>query len=90
MNVVFGPEFELTSTKGCEVCGGSGYKGRVGLHELLVVNDDIRAAIGQKAPVDKLRALSKQTGMTRLLQDGVRKVLQGITDLKQALAVCSR
>lgn len=90
VNVAFGPEFELTSTTGCEVCGRTGYKGRVGLHELLVVNDDLRAAIGQKAPVDKLRALAKQTGMTTLLQDGVRKVLQGVTDLKQVLAVCSR
>jgi type II secretory ATPase GspE/PulE/Tfp pilus assembly ATPase PilB-like protein len=90
VGVVFGSAFELAASPGCPACSGSGYKGRVGLHELLVVDDELRAAIGSKEPAEKLRVLAKKTGMTTLLQDGIRKVLQGVTDLKQVLAVCGR
>jgi type II secretory ATPase GspE/PulE/Tfp pilus assembly ATPase PilB-like protein len=86
----FTPDFRLTYTKGCESCGGTGYKGRLGLHELLVADDELRAAIGRKAPVEELRRLARKGGMTTLLQDGVLKALQGATDMKQVLAVCSR
>jgi type II secretory ATPase GspE/PulE/Tfp pilus assembly ATPase PilB-like protein len=76
--------------KGCESCGSSGYKGRVGLHELLVTTDELKRAISAKAAVEKIRDLAMAGGMTTLLQDGVYKALAGSTDLKQVLAVCSR
>lgn len=73
---------------GCHACGKSGYKGRFGIHELLVNDDGLRRAIQHKAPVDEIRAAALAGGMTTLLQDGVQKVLAGQTDLKQVLAVC--
>ena len=80
----------LWKGKGCDSCGGSGYKGRVGLHELLVNDDKIKRAIMRKAAVDDIRALCVENGMTTLLQDGIEKAIEGRTDLKQVLAVCSR
>ena len=80
----------LWKGKGCDNCNGSGYKGRIGLHELLVNDDDIKRAIMRKAPVDEIRAFSVTAGMTTLLQDGIDKAVDGRTDLKQVLAVCSR
>ena len=68
----------------------TGYKGRVAIHELLVVDDGLRAAIGRKAPIGTLRELSEQAGMVTLMRDGVDKALQGITDLRQVGAVCAR
>ena len=62
----------------------------MGLHELLVTNDELKKAISVKAPVEKIRALAVAGGMTTLLQDGIEKSLAGNTDLKQVLAVCSR
>ena len=76
--------------KGCESCSGSGYKGRVGLHELLVTTDELKRAISSKGAVETIRRLAQEGGMTTLLQDGVEKSLAGLTDLKQVLAVCSR
>ncbi|HVO29384.1 MAG TPA: GspE/PulE family protein, partial [bacterium] len=81
---------KLWKGKGCDSCGSTGYKGRVGLHELLVNDDKIKRAIMRKAPVDEIRALSIENGMTTLLQDGIDKCVEGRTDLKQVLAVCSR
>jgi type II secretory ATPase GspE/PulE/Tfp pilus assembly ATPase PilB-like protein len=75
---------------GCEACGRTGYRGRVALHELLVADDALKAAIQRKAPIGDLRSLAEAGGMTTLLQDGVEKILLGLTDLKQVLAVCSR
>lgn len=83
-------EATLYGARGCENCGGTGYKGRVALHELLVTDDRTRQAISRKAPVEETRALAIGAGMTTLLQDGVEKALHGLTDLKAVLAVASR
>jgi type II secretory ATPase GspE/PulE/Tfp pilus assembly ATPase PilB-like protein len=80
----------LWRAPGCSACGGSGYKGRVALHELLICDDSLKLAIQKKQPVGEIRQLAKLSGMNTLLQDGVQKVLAGHTDLKQVLAVCSR
>jgi type II secretory ATPase GspE/PulE/Tfp pilus assembly ATPase PilB-like protein len=81
---------KLWRAVGCGACSQSGYKGRLGLHELLVAGDPLKRAIQKKAPVDEMRAMAREGGMTTLLEDGVQKVLAGQTDLKQVLAVCSR
>ncbi len=75
---------------GCEQCHGRGYRGRIAIHELLVVDDPLRQAIGRRAPIDELRRLAVAAGMRTLLQDGLDKAGQGLTDLRQVLAVCSR
>ncbi|MDP2399584.1 MAG: GspE/PulE family protein [Burkholderiales bacterium] len=73
---------------GCEVCGGSGYKGRVGLHELLVGTDPLKKNIQEHARVAEMVATALDDGMRTLKQDGIEKVLMGITDMKQVRAVC--
>ena len=84
------PEFTLYFGKGCDNCGGSGYKGRIGLHELLINNDEIKRLIAHKSPIDQIRDKAIEAGMVTLLQDGIQKAMLGVTDLKQVLAVASR
>jgi type II secretory ATPase GspE/PulE/Tfp pilus assembly ATPase PilB-like protein len=78
----------LWRAKGCPSCS-SGYKGRLGIHELLVTNDAIRAAIQQRAGADELRSLAIENGMRTLLHDGFLKCIKGDTDLSRVLAVCA-
>ncbi|MBS3936708.1 MAG: Flp pilus assembly complex ATPase component TadA, partial [Sulfuritalea sp.] len=72
----------------CETCGGAGYKGRVGLHELMVGTDAVKKLIQEHARVAQLLAQALEDGMRTLKQDGMEKVLQGITDMRQVRAVC--
>jgi len=84
------PDFPLYRGRGCDNCGGAGYKGRIGLHELLVNSEELKRLIAHKAPVEEIRLKAIEGGMTTLLQDGIQKAMQGLTDLKQVLAVASR
>jgi type II secretory ATPase GspE/PulE/Tfp pilus assembly ATPase PilB-like protein len=81
-------QFTLYSPVGCEACSGTGYKGRVGLHELLVGNDLIKKLIQEHARVAEILAAALNDNMRTLKQDGVEKVLMGITDMHQVRAVC--
>ncbi|MCC7080735.1 MAG: Flp pilus assembly complex ATPase component TadA [Burkholderiales bacterium] len=81
-------ELVLYEAVGCEVCGGTGYKGRVGLHELLLGSDAIKKHIQEHARVAEMIATALEDGMRTLKQDGIEKVLQGVTDIKQVRAVC--
>ena len=80
----------LFKAAGCAKCEGRGYKGRLGIHELLTNSDAIRLTIQKKAPVGKLRDMAVAGGMRTLIQDGIEKCLAGHTDMRQVLAVCSR
>lgn len=73
---------------GCETCNGTGYKGRVGLHELLVGSDAVKKDIQSRARVADMLITALGEGMRTLKQDGIEKILQGITDLAQVRAVC--
>ena len=79
--------FVLYRGKGCETCKNTGYKGRTGLHELLIGTDDIKRMIQKRATAEELLKVARQQGMTTLVQDGVIKVIQGWTDFKQVKAV---
>jgi type II secretory ATPase GspE/PulE/Tfp pilus assembly ATPase PilB-like protein len=81
-------EITLYTPKGCDTCGGTGYKGRVGLHELLMGSDLIKKNIQEHARVATILANALEDGMRTLKQDGIEKVLQGITDIHQVRAVC--
>ena len=81
-------QFTLYTALGCEACGGTGYKGRVGLHELLVGSDTVKRHIQEHARVAEVLATALNEGMRTLKQDGIEKVLLGITDMKQVRAVC--
>ena len=69
--------------KGCEGCNGIGYKGRIGIFEILIVNDKIRVLIVNKASTGELRRKSHEEGMLMLREDGLQKVLMGITTIEE-------
>jgi type II secretory ATPase GspE/PulE/Tfp pilus assembly ATPase PilB-like protein len=76
----------LHRKQGCKACDGRGYKGRMGIHELLVTNDEIRHLIRHRGSVADIlgKALSNQ--MLTIRQDGIEKVWQGLTDLTEVMA----
>src|SRR5438876_1546789 len=80
--------FTLYRAKGCDACGNSGYKGRVGLHELLIASDTLKKLIQEHARVAEILAVSLEDGMRSMKMDGIEKLLQGITDMPQVRAVC--
>ena len=73
---------------GCDKCNKSGYKGRIGLHELLVAEDDIKRLIQERARVATLFVAAVANGMRTLKMDGMEKVMMGLTDLKMVRSVC--
>ncbi|MFH1122872.1 MAG: GspE/PulE family protein [Pseudomonadota bacterium] len=78
----------LHRAKGCEKCGNTGYKDRMAIVELLDGTDKIKALIQSKATMETLRTQAMQEGMRTLMQDGIRKVFLGLTDLQQVRKVC--
>jgi type II secretory ATPase GspE/PulE/Tfp pilus assembly ATPase PilB-like protein len=81
-------QFTLYKKVGCDACSNTGYKGRVGLHELLVGTDPIKKLIQEHARVAEMLAVALEEGMRTLKMDGIEKVFQGITDIAQVRAVC--
>ena len=71
---------------GCERCGGTGYKGRYAIHELLVVDDEIRHAIVAGKSATEIKEIARRKGMKTLREDGIFKAFQGITTLEEVLA----
>ncbi|HPR63920.1 MAG TPA: GspE/PulE family protein [Thermoanaerobaculia bacterium] len=88
--IEWSPDMTLYKPVGCPECAGTGYRGRMGLHELLVGTDEVKRLIQQKSVVEEIRNQAISDGMTTLMQDGIIKVLQGSTDMKQVRAVCIR
>jgi type II secretory ATPase GspE/PulE/Tfp pilus assembly ATPase PilB-like protein len=80
----------LFRPNGCSECNNTGFRGRMGVHELLVSSDQIKKLVARRNSVEDLRNAGVAEGMRTLLQDGIRKVVEGHTDLKQVLAVCMR
>lgn len=78
-----GDTLTLYSKTGCSECDGSGYKGRIGVQELLVVTPEMKKLIQHRAPVEEMLNLAITQGMRTLKQDGIDKVLQGYTDIQQ-------
>ncbi|RPH77692.1 MAG: type II/IV secretion system protein [Candidatus Rokuibacteriota bacterium] len=87
LDVTYDDDFVLSRGKGCGVCDGAGYRGRVGIHELLVATEAMKKLIQSKARVVDMVKVARDEGMTTLVQDGILKVLDGLTDLKQVKAV---
>jgi type II secretory ATPase GspE/PulE/Tfp pilus assembly ATPase PilB-like protein len=73
---------------GCDKCGGSGWKGRCGLHELLIATDPLKKLIAEKARVSEMLAVALESGMRTLKQDGMEKCLSGTTGIKEVRSVC--
>jgi type II secretory ATPase GspE/PulE/Tfp pilus assembly ATPase PilB-like protein len=75
--------------KGCELCKGSGYQGRIGVNEVLAVDDEIRDAILAKASASHIRKIAIKNGMTTLIEDARRKAQQGHTSLAEVIRTLS-
>jgi type II secretory ATPase GspE/PulE/Tfp pilus assembly ATPase PilB-like protein len=73
---------------GCDKCGGSGFKGRCGLHELLIATDPLKKLIQEHSRVAQMLAQCLEDGMRTLKQDGMEKCLMGVTHMKEVRAVC--
>jgi general secretion pathway protein E len=86
---LFGIDSALTlyKGKGCEHCSFTGYYGRSGIFELLVVDDDIRKLILKNADSNQIRRAAKENGMRTLLEDGAEKIKAGVTTLSEVLRV---
>ncbi|MGZ8252952.1 MAG: GspE/PulE family protein, partial [Methylophilaceae bacterium] len=81
-------QLTLYKATGCEKCSNTGYKGRVGLHELMEGTEAVKKNIQEHARVAEMFATALEDGMRTLKQDGIEKVLLGVTDMKQVRAVC--
>ena len=77
----------LVRGKGCPACRGTGFRGRVGVFELLVLSDELKHEITRSAPVARLRELADKEGMVTLKEDGWAKVLAGLTTVEEVLRV---
>jgi type II secretory ATPase GspE/PulE/Tfp pilus assembly ATPase PilB-like protein len=88
---VLGPEpaseVVLFEGAGCDACKGTGYKGRMGVHELLVMNDEIKDEILNRSPSHVIRNLGLKFGMRTLQMDGLQKVLNGNTTVDEIIRV---
>ncbi len=80
-----GPIFKA-GPSGCPKCGGSGYKGRIGIHELMVTNEELVEAINKKAETSELKRIAQRAGMKTLHQDSMLKVRDGLTSFDEAIA----
>lgn len=78
---------ELFKGRGCTACASTGYHGRKGLYEIFVMNDEVRTMIYNKAPAAELRQRARELGMRSLREDGLRKVVAGITTLEEVLGI---
>ena len=76
----------VMKAKGCDQCRHIGYKGRLGIFEIFVINDEVRFMINDKASTIQLRKKAREIGMRTLREDGVRKVLAGVTTAEEVIA----
>ncbi len=87
------PSFDFSKHKkffmaqGCAKCGGSGYKGRTGIREVLEVNDEIRQLIMNRANSQEIKTAAVKNGMMTMLENGIQKAIAGITSLEEVLRI---
>ncbi|MBU1162545.1 MAG: Flp pilus assembly complex ATPase component TadA, partial [Proteobacteria bacterium] len=79
------PDLKIYKPKGCPACKGTGYKGRLGLYELMEVTDEVAKAINANVPEDQLRKIAIQEGMATLRDAGLTKIREGITSVEEIL-----
>ena len=88
VKLAYNSDLTLFKPAGCEMCNGTGYRGRMGIHELLTGTDPMKKLIQTRAEMETLRLQAIKDGMTTLKQDGIEKILSGHTDLLQVRKVC--
>ena len=83
-----GGKLKMYQSAGCDKCNKTGYKGRIGLHELMIADDAAKKLIQERSRVAELFASAVNSGMRTLKMDGMEKILMGLTDLKTVRSVC--
>ena len=72
---------------GCAACRGNGYRGRLGIYELLTSSDELRELATKRAATNEIKAVARRSGMTTLREDGWEKVISGVTTVDEVLRV---
>ena len=90
VNIPYSNNLTLYKAKGCTICSDTGYRGRMGLHELLMGTDEMKRLIQDNERMEALRKQAEADGMTTLKQDGIEKIFQGHCDLLHVRKVCIR
>jgi len=83
-------DLKLYKTGGCDECSGTGYRGRLGIHELMDGTPEVKLMIKKQAPTEDIFTQGFLDGMSTLKQDGILKVFQGLTDIREIRRVCIR
>ena len=78
---------QLVQGRGCNECGHSGYRGRLGIFEIFVINDEVRHMIYERVSSSEMRQRGRELGMRTLREDGIRKVIAGVTTLQEVIRV---
>jgi type II secretory ATPase GspE/PulE/Tfp pilus assembly ATPase PilB-like protein len=86
--IKYSEDFQLFKPVGCEGCSHTGYKGRLGIHELMEGSAAIKKMIKKITPADELLHQAQKEGMTTLKQDGILKIFKGLTDISEVRRVC--
>ncbi len=88
VNIPYSNDLALFKPAGCELCNNTGYRGRMGIHELLTGTDPMKVLIQRRAKMEEIRDQAVLDGMMTLKQDGIEKIFAGHTDLLQVRKVC--
>ena len=83
----FKDEFVFYKGMGCKACGNTGYKGRVGIYEVMEMDEEVKKVIMQGGTSDEIEATAIKNGMTIMLEDGIQKALSGVTSLEEVIRV---
>ncbi|RPJ70415.1 MAG: type II/IV secretion system protein, partial [Desulfobacteraceae bacterium] len=86
--IEYSENIRICKTAGCESCSGTGYRGRMGIHELMEGTPEIKLMIKKQANTEELFKTAMQQGMSTLKQDGLMKVFKGVTDISEVRRVC--
>jgi type II secretion system protein E len=78
---------EVMQSVGCEECRGTGFKGRMGIFEIFIIDDNVRHMINNRRSTLQLRQRARELGMRTLREDGVRKVLAGLTSAEEVISI---
>ena len=83
-------DLEAYESTGCRRCGGTGYRGRLGIYEVMTLSSDIRRMALERRPSEEIRDVAIREGMRRLREDGLEKVRQGLTSIAEIARVIGR
>ncbi len=89
INVMYSDDLVFHRANGCSKCNNSGYHGKTGLYELLILNPTIRKLIMKRAPLGEITEEAMVNDMTLLLQEGIQLIFEGTTDCRELMSVCS-